>query len=259
MVAWPLLRRALWAGLPALLLLGAVMVHVRGPDPALFLALNRMAARAPDRLWSCLTDMGQTGILFALMSPLLLLRPRWVMAAIAAIPFGSAYSYAAKSWFDAPRPAALLEPLQFHVIGPLLTSHSFPSGHAITAFVAAAAILASEDRIKSWLLPAVVLLLACAVAFSRIAVGAHWPVDVLGGAAGGWLAGLCGATVVARYPQLWQSPVLRQVTGAAFALVGLSLCWLDTGYPLGLPLQWFAMGCALLSSVWQLVMRTGQR
>ena len=40
--------------------------------------------------------------------------------------------------------------------------------------------------------------------------------------------------------------------------VGLSLWSLETGYPLALPLQWLAIACALVTSVWQLVLVSGR-
>jgi len=241
---WPL-------GLPLLLLALALWLHRQPPTVGLFLALNHAAAHAPDAWWANLTNLGQTGILFALLSPLLWVRPQWVLAALAATPVGALYSYGAKALFDAPRPAALIDAAQIHLIGPVLTSHSFPSGHAITAFTAAAALLgaAQAGRRTTW----AVLLLASAVAFSRVAVGAHWPVDVLAGAAGGWLAGCCGAATAARYPQLAQSPRLRATLAAAVALVGLSLWTLNTGYPLGQPVQNLAIATALVASVGQLL------
>jgi undecaprenyl-diphosphatase len=59
---------------------------------------------------------------------------------------------------------------------------SFPSGHAATSFAAATMLAFAFPRLA----PAF-LVLAAAVGFSRIYVGVHYPLDVLGGAALGAL------------------------------------------------------------------------
>jgi undecaprenyl-diphosphatase len=56
------------------------------------------------------------------------------------------------------------------------TYQSFPSGHTTTAFALAFVIGFVSRR---WLLP--LLLVAAVVGVSRVAVGAHYPTDVLGG------------------------------------------------------------------------------
>jgi undecaprenyl-diphosphatase len=55
---------------------------------------------------------------------------------------------------------------------------AFPSGHAATAFACATVIAWAAPRLR---VPAFVL--AAAIAWSRVYVGVHWPLDVLGGAA----------------------------------------------------------------------------
>jgi undecaprenyl-diphosphatase len=66
---------------------------------------------------------------------------------------------------------------------------SFPSGHAATSFAAAALL--------SWLTPlpkALLFVLAGLIAFSRVYVGVHYPLDAVGGA----LLGLAVATALRR-------------------------------------------------------------
>jgi undecaprenyl-diphosphatase len=56
-------------------------------------------------------------------------------------------------------------------------SASFPSGHSATSFACATVLGALVPRLR---LPALVL--AAAVAYSRLYVGVHYPLDVLAGA-----------------------------------------------------------------------------
>jgi undecaprenyl-diphosphatase len=62
---------------------------------------------------------------------------------------------------------------------------SFPSGHAATSFAAATILTATVPRwAPAW------VLVAAAIAFSRVYVGVHYPLDILGGAVLGVLIAL---------------------------------------------------------------------
>jgi undecaprenyl-diphosphatase len=74
---------------------------------------------------------------------------------------------------------------------------SFPSGHTAAAFAAATA-LAGEGTGLAVLVTA----LAVGIALSRIYLGAHYPLDVLAGAALGLSTGLAARLLVASFPLL---------------------------------------------------------
>jgi membrane-associated phospholipid phosphatase len=120
----------------------------------------------------------------ALMLPFCLRYPRVFWALFLGALLAGAISRGFKVAVPLPRPAAVFDAAQITIIGAKLTAHSFPSGHTVSAFSFVVAWLA----LLGWrALPIVVI--AALAGFSRIAVGAHWPVDVLAGA----MIGLLGA------------------------------------------------------------------
>lgn len=77
-----------------------------------------------------------------------------------------------------PKYLDLVGPFHFDLFSLNASYASFPSGHTITAFASATALALFLPR---WRVP--LLLLATLVGLSRLAVGAHYPSDVLAGAA----------------------------------------------------------------------------
>ena len=144
-----------------------------------------------DPIISVFTHLGDSGILFIVLTALLLCFPktrRAGFAAACALVFSLLFTNVIlKNIFQRPRPwvdcAALI---------PLVAEHdpnSFPSGHTSAAFAFAFGSLRALP--KRWMKVSVVVL-AALMALSRLYVGVHYPSDVLAGFVVGDLAGLCG-------------------------------------------------------------------
>lgn len=97
-----------------------------------------------------------------------------------------------KGFFQVPRPPQAIGMESVRVIGRMSRSFSLPSGHAIFSFMTAFTL--SYGRGLGWKLP--LYLFALLVAYSRVYVGAHYPLDV---AAGGIVGVACGLAVWKAY------------------------------------------------------------
>jgi len=172
---------------PALAAAAFAAVYALDANRALFLAFNKIGPATSDALWTNLTVLGDAMVAFALCLPLWRRRPDLLWALVFVALLGTLWVHGMKPLLDVARPPAVLGN-DVHVIGRAYQAHSFPSGHATTAF-AIGGLLALGLGSRAW--AAVIVTLAALVALSRAVVGVHWPLDILAGAFGGWLAAVC--------------------------------------------------------------------
>jgi membrane-associated phospholipid phosphatase len=217
-------------------------------NEALFLWFNPLAQAWPAALWSCLTVLGHSSMVFALLAPALLWRPALMTALLVCAPLAGAGVYVLKNIFLHARPPAVLAHDRFVQIGDALLLHSsFPSGHTTTAFAVAtlSAVLVwrsnwqAHTRVQACMGLAV---LAVLVGLSRMAVGAHWPQDVLAGAVLGALCGYASArTALIMHGKHWgwlNGRPYRLLQTGLVLMLSVSLGFIDMNYPLAQSFQW---------------------
>lgn len=113
---------------------------------------------------------------------------RYLVVYIVATFFALGVEELLKGFFHVPRPPQAIGAESVRVIGRVSRSFSLPSGHAIFSFVTA--FVLSYGRNWRWKWP--FFLFAVVVAYSRVYVGAHYPLDV---AVGGMVGVGCGYIV----------------------------------------------------------------
>jgi membrane-associated phospholipid phosphatase len=237
----------LWLLPPALFLLGAPLWLHRF-EPAMFVYINALCAPVAAPVWAGLSMMGNAWGVLAITSPLLVLTPRLMWAWLCAAPFGILFARGGKALIESPRPAAVVDAPQVRIVGELLHNVSMPSGHTLTAFTVASSIyfaLPRQGRAKHlWL-----FVLAAGAGLSRIAVGAHWPGDVVVGASLGLLAGMLGTRLMARMPDKHLLPTAWSLRVVAALLVATLITMLveTQDFEENQPLQYLLAAVVLVS------------
>lgn len=142
-----------------------------------------------DVLMPPLSSLGDAGIVWIVLSVLLLLFPRTRRAG-AASAFSLILMLIGGNMILKPL-VARMRPFTvntaFSLLIPPPEDFSFPSGHTFASFASSTAILRNHKRIG---IPALVL--AVLIAFSRLYLYVHYPTDVLAGLLLGILTGYLG-------------------------------------------------------------------
>jgi len=152
----------------------------------LFLLVNHATTPLLDAVMPILTFLGDSRLVFCYL-PLLFLvtlldRKRmpgcYPAVYLLAVLISLGAEDLIKELFRIPRPPVVIGSDQVRVLGHLSRSFSLPSGHAVFAFTTATVV--GHGRSVRWKAP--LYLLAGLVAWSRVYLGVHYPLDVLAGA-----------------------------------------------------------------------------
>lgn len=157
-------------------------------DQTVFLLVNRMPHYwLVDLLAYFLTGIGRAGVVWFVLGSLLffleksrrnyqVFLPLILAIAISFMVTGSML----KPFVARERPSVAIGAI---ILEETNDGYSFPSGHTSVAYAAAVVLAMFHPRKRN-----LFFALAAAIAWSRIYLGKHYPLDVLGGAVVGWVS-----------------------------------------------------------------------
>ena len=170
-----------------------------------FYFINSKYSQFPNTIYN-LTQMGDALIFLSLLSILIMYVPKLWESLLSASLISAIFSNVLKNLFAVPRPAATFDNKSFAIIGQTLSGHnSLPSGHSITIFTVLTVLLFAfmpkklNDKIV-WSI--FIISTGLILAFSRVGVGAHYPLDVITGSSIGFISGLAGIFISRKY-KIW--------------------------------------------------------
>jgi len=149
---------------------------------SIYFAVNSFNSLWADAIMPYITDLGEGFTVLILSAIIALYSYRKALLLASSFAVTSITAQILKYIFDAPRPRVYFvhELSRIHFVKGLyiLGTHSFPSGHTVTAF-SAGVVITYLCKNKGWGIPA--LLVAMLVGYSRMYLSQHFFEDVMAG------------------------------------------------------------------------------
>jgi membrane-associated phospholipid phosphatase len=156
----------------------------------IFLELNHVLSIHPKLAYN-ITQLGDALVIFPFVFIFLIVAPKFWEVLLTSSIFTLIISAVLKLIFAVPRPAAMIDMDAFTIMGrPNILHTSLPSGHSMTAFMLITVLLYAfmpKKMMSKVIWSTGLILIGLTIAFSRVAVGAHYPIDVILGCTFGYI------------------------------------------------------------------------
>jgi membrane-associated phospholipid phosphatase len=216
------------AGVPLVALTVLAWVALAGLNEPFFFFFNGLSRATGAAFWAHVTILGDGLVCAALLLPWVRRHPERIWAGLLGAVIMMVLLHGTKGLLNVPRPLGVLPAEVVEVIGPGHRRGAFPSGHTATVFLYTGVWALSMRRSALSLL---LLVPALLVGISRMAVGVHWPSDVMAGAALGWTSAGLGLLWAGR-ARWGVGPLGRRLLAGVLIVSALVLLIIDhTGYP----------------------------
>ncbi|MEO8238822.1 MAG: phosphatase PAP2 family protein [Flavobacterium sp.] len=170
-----------------------------------FFFLNSALSQYPSTQYN-LSEIGNTLVCFSFLSIFIIYAPKIWESLLSTSFVALLFSCFLKKAFAVPRPSAAFGNNSFVIIGKKLCGHnSLPSGHSITVFMTLTILLYAfmPKKLKYKILwCSFIVITGLILVLTRVAIGAHYPLDVFVGSIIGYTLGLLGIFINQKY-NLW--------------------------------------------------------